>query len=159
MHKASKVPPLSTGMTPPQSSKHSIRCTRHQRSHHSQLEWLIHNLLNIQSEFELGIRMRIRPRRSHHFANGFPTINQSVFLTDLTTKLQRSHHSVNDFSIINHSNITTYLITALRRSHHSVHGLFAISYSYQILHCFIISTAIVHHSPLDCPLRKKVMIL
>src|SRR2546429_8295101 len=50
MHKASKVPPLSTGMAPPQSSKHSNRCPRHRRSHHSQLEWLLHNLPNIQTD-------------------------------------------------------------------------------------------------------------
>src|SRR5256885_14626776 len=73
MHKASKVPPLSTGIAPPESSKHSNKCTRHRRSHHSQLEWLLHNLLNIQTRFKLSIHTRTRPRRSHHFKNGFPT--------------------------------------------------------------------------------------
>src|SRR3989442_4972834 len=70
MHKASKVPPFSTGMVPPQSSKHSNRCTRHQRSHHSQLEWLLHNLLNIQTNL---IHMKTRSRRSDHSINSLPT--------------------------------------------------------------------------------------
>ena len=92
MHEAAKGPPLSTGMAPPQSSKHSnrctrhrrvhqfrlelappqsskhsIRCTRHRRIHHFRLELAPSQSSTQSTDFKLKIHMRTRPRRSHHF--------------------------------------------------------------------------------------------
>src|SRR2546428_8188473 len=68
-------------------------------------------------------------------ASPVSAIQIKYFIAYLTTQFQRSHHYVNGFSTINHSNFNTYLMTTLQRSHHFVNGFSSISYSNQILHC------------------------
>src|SRR5205823_1732516 len=82
----------------PQSSKHSNRCTRHRRVHHYQLEWLLHNLPNIQTD-ALGIEGSTTP-------NGIAP-PQSSKHSNRCTSHRRVHHSQLEWLLHNLLNIQT----------------------------------------------------
>src|SRR3954449_10519709 len=123
MHNASKVPPLSTGMAPLQSSKHSNRCIRHRRSHHSQLEWLLHNLPNFQTDAQRikgpttlnrnGSFTIFQTFKQMHKASKVPPLStgmappQSSKLSNRCTTHQRSHHSQPEWLLYNLPNFQT----------------------------------------------------